>query len=229
MNQREPTQNVRNLFVGLAIVILATMAIIVILGSPFTIGASNIHAPGVVTSRQKNSVTPGAPVTQTVAFLMTQKSIVITTDSVVTRRPYITPVIPPTGIYENERTKYSGIKFEMAVKNSWFGLVGGNRVTIYAGALLDDPSQGAIMLHLMLPNRSYFERVLTPVKQGALQVVDEHNNRLTLATADGATTYFDVPARRFVTTLTGDIPTATLPPPYASTPGIPVSPGIPYP
>jgi hypothetical protein len=53
---------------------------------------------------------------------------------------------------------------------------------------------------------------------GGVRVIAEQNNRLILQAIDGEIFYFDVPARRFVNSLSEVVPTATLLPtrtPYA--------------
>jgi hypothetical protein len=184
------------------------------------------------TTGNSNSATPYYSGTQTMAFRMTQKAILIATIAAITRTPLDTPIIPPTGTREDERIKPSGEKLGLDALNGWFGLVDGNKVSIYAGSLLEDPEQGAIAILITLPYRNFSEKVLTPTKHGGVCVVAEQNNRLTLLAADGEIFYFDVPARRFVASLTEVIPTAT-PPPSLTPPvyavGTPIATYNPYP
>jgi hypothetical protein len=133
----------------------------------------------------------------------------------------------PTGIYSDTGVQASGLKIGMDAQNSWFGFVDGNAITVFGGALLDQPDQGAVHLFTNFPTRSFDEQILTPTKHGGVRVVSVQNNRLTLVSTDGTTYYFDVPARRFVASLTEVVPSATPPPTYTPIP----LPGtvIPYP
>jgi hypothetical protein len=112
-------------------------------------------------------------------------------------------------------------------QNAWYGLLDGRPVSVHAGALLEDSSQGAIFISAELPGPGVNELTLTPTKHGGVRVVSEQNNRLTLVSTDGTTYYFDVPARRFVDSPTEVVPSATPPPTYTPFP----LPGtvIPYP
>jgi hypothetical protein len=104
----------------------------------------------------------------------------------------------------------------LTTQNAWSGFLDGNRVDLYASALLDDPSQGAIYLFVTIPNSGFMGLILTPTKHGGVRVVSEQNNRLTMISTDGTTYYFDVPARRFVNSLTEVVLSAT--PPATRTP-----------
>jgi hypothetical protein len=153
--------------------------------------------------------------TQTVEVILTQKAIAGT--SLATRK-HLTPFFEPTGIYQDTGVQASGLKIGMDAQNSWFGFVGGNSTTVFAGALLDQPDQGVVHLFMNFPTRGFDEQILTPTKHGGVHVVSEQNNRLTLVSTDGTTYYFDVPARRFVASLTEVVPSATPPPTYTPIP-----------
>jgi hypothetical protein len=114
--------------------------------------------------------------------------------------------------------KPSGQKMGLDAQNAWFGLFNGLPVSIYAGALAWDPEQGAIFLFMELPKRGVEDRFLTPTKHGGVRVVSDQDNRLTLLSTDGTTYYFDLPARRFVASLTEVVPTATPLPTYTPFP-----------
>jgi hypothetical protein len=104
-------------------------------------------------------------------------------------------------------------------QNAWFGLVDGNKVSIYAGALLDDPNQGALYLWMHISSTDgILELILTPSKHGGVRVMSEQNHRLTLVSTDGTTYYFDVPARQFVASPDEVVPTATPPPTFTPYP-----------
>jgi hypothetical protein len=163
-----------------------------------------------------NSPTPGSmDSTQTEAAYNKQWAMAGTSHAMIT---YSTPSYRPTGIYSDTKVQASGLKIGMDAQNSWFGFVGGNSTTVFAGALLDEPDQGAVHLFINFPTRGFDEQILTPTKHGAVHVVSEQNNRLTLVSTDVTTYYFDVPARRFVASLTEVVPSATPPPTYTPIP-----------
>ncbi len=78
-------------------------------------------------------------------------------------------------------------------------------MTIFAGAYAADPAQGALQMVMILPDRTLQETHPTDTKHGALTVLAQTGNRLTLQAMDGAVFYFDVPARRFVASLLDDL------------------------
>jgi hypothetical protein len=106
--------------------------------------------------------------------------------------------------------KFSAEKLFLDGLNAWGGYLDGFSVAVYAGSLPEDSEQGAIVVVSSQPYRFFEEKVLTPTKHGAVRVVAEQNNRLILQAIDGELFYFDVPARRFVDSLTEVVPTATL-------------------
>jgi hypothetical protein len=194
--------------------------------------ASTTPSPTNPGSQQTTEAPYPGPLTSSTPSMNTQTVAVFQTDwamasaSFANRKP-ITPFFEPTGIYSDTKVQASGLKIGMDAQNSWFGFVGGNDVTVFAGALLDEPDQGVVHLFTNFPTRSFDEQILTPTKHGGVHVVSEQNNRLTLVSTDGTTYYFDVPARRFVASLTEVVPSATPPPTYTPIP----LPGtvIPYP
>ena len=197
--------------------ILVTVAIISTLGRPAPgkyPSPASIETPAAQPGGLPYPAIGDNPPAQTASYLITQKAIFLATDLAVTRTPYDTPVILPTGTSEDYHNQYTGEKLGLDTRNAWFGYSDGVGVTIYAGALLNDPDQGAIHLFVWFPGRIIEAQLLTPTRNGGVRVVSEQNNRLTLVADDGATFYFDVPARRFVATLTEIVPTATPPYPY---------------
>ncbi len=146
----------------------------------------------------------------------TQYAIIVATDLATTPSPTPIRTFPPTGTLEGERVKPSGKTMGLDAQNAWYGLLDGRPVSVHAGALLEDSSQGAIFISAELLGPGVNELILTPTKHGGVRVVSEQNNRLTLVSTDGTTYYFDVPARRFVDSLTGVVPSAT--PPFTFTP-----------
>ena len=131
---------------------------------------------------------------------------------------YPTPYYEPTGIYSDESVQASGMKMGMDAQNEWFGFIGGNSTNVFAGALFGEPDQGAVHLFMNFPTRGFDEQILTPTQHGGVRVVSEQEDRLTLVSTDGTTYYFDVPARRFVASLSEAVPSATPPPTYTPIP-----------
>jgi hypothetical protein len=136
--------------------------------------------------------------------------------------------IPPTGTFVDVYTLATGQKYYgINVTNSWFGLVNGESIGIIAGSEPDDPSQGVINF-----NPDAIIHIRTPGKDGAVLVASEFNNRLVLVAEDGTVFYFDIPARRFVSSLTEWVPTQTATPtslPYPTPPPPNTEPPRPYP
>jgi hypothetical protein len=112
---------------------------------------------------------------------MTQHAINLATDLATT--PSTTPIrtFSPTGTLEGEHIKPSGKTMGLDAQNAWFGLLDGRPVSVYAGALLEVPEQGAIYIFVELPGCGVNELIQTPTEHGGVRVVSEHNNRLTLS------------------------------------------------
>jgi hypothetical protein len=160
----------------------------------------------------ENLLTSTAAARQTAAGpRMTQHAINLATDLASTPSPTPLRTFSPTGTRDDMYVKPSGEKMGLDAQNAWFGLLDGRPVSVYAGALSWDSEQGAIYIFVELLNTGVNERILTPTKHGGVRVVSEQNNRLTLVSTDGTTYYFDVPARRFVASLTEVVPSATPP------------------
>jgi hypothetical protein len=248
MKPGKPFQEMVRLLLGLVIVAAVTIAIISTLHVPAPGSATVAVSPDPTSSPQQPATPPPEsttavpypvpwvhPLTLTAIVLetsaetyaaakATQRAMAST--SFANRKP-ITPFFEPTGIYSDTHVQASGVKIGMDAQNSWFGFVDGNAITVFAGALLDEPDQGAVHLFTNFPTRSFDEQILTPTKHGGVRVMSEQNNRLTLVSIDGTTYYFDVPARRFVASQTEVVPSATLPPTYTPIP-LPGT-GVPYP
>jgi hypothetical protein len=160
----------------------------------------------------ENPLTPTAAARQTAQGpLDTQYAIMLATYMVTTPSPTPPRTFAPTGTEEDMYVKPSGEKMGLDAQNAWLGILDGRPVSVFAGALSGDPEQGAIYIFVELNNTGVNEQILTPTKHGGVRVVSEHNNRLTLVSTDGTTYYFDVPARRFVASLTEAVPSATPP------------------
>lgn len=139
-----------------------------------------------------------------------------------------TPQPFATGIFEGQTGDYHS--FEAKIENHWQGIVNGNRVTVFAGAWVSDPSQGFISVKISSNKGpavwSYHPSV---TKSGALCIVDVKDSRLMIQQAnDKKSLYFDVPALSFVSSFDATVVpvTSTIPPTLTITPS---SMGDPYP
>lgn len=232
MNQQDRPQSVVALLLVLAIIFFVVLASMTTLGRFATDGALSIQPTSMPTDGEGNLATAYPIGTDSNGYLMTQKAVFMSTSTAIINTPYDTPVLLPTGTREGERVKFSGEKLGLDALNGWAGLIDGNQVSIYAGALLDDPDQGAIVIFITLPYRNFSEKILTPTKHGGVRILGEQNNRLILQAIDNNFFYFDVPARQFVSSLTEVVLTATPPPtytPYLSPPNTQMPTSNPYP
>jgi hypothetical protein len=116
----------------------------------------------------------------------------------------------PTGTVEGFYTQVTGGKVGVYTTiNSWRGYFDGWGVNVFAGSEgPENPDQGKVCVIFFgqaIDNRC----VDSPTRHGALRVVAEQNNRLTLISTDGTVYYFDVPAVQFVSDLNEILPTVT--------------------
>ena len=94
----------------------------------------------------------------------------------------------------------------------------GNSVLVCAGSKSprEDPQQGIIGILVQVPNSGTIvsgpNLYLTPLRAGAVQVIDAVGERLTLRADDGTLFYFDVLTRQWVTPTPGPTPIPSLPP-----------------
>ena len=228
MTQESKLKSPVALFVFLA---LFGILFIVLITSFREINTGSAVATQSSTPIMTSSTSPVPDITQTAAAIITSKAMLETAYFATTHTP-VTPIYLKTGIYDDQRVKISASLLFIDAQNAYGGFNNGYRYAVYAGALQTDPDQGVVALITNLPDGKRFEQLLTPSKHGALHVVSEQNNRLTLLAADGETFYFDVPARRFVASLIGVVPTATpypTHPPHALLSSTPVPAPLPYP
>jgi hypothetical protein len=127
-----------------------------------------------------------------------------------TVNPYETPQFPPTrtpypfvtGIFEGQTGVFHS--FEAKIENHWRGIINGDRVFVYAGAWVSDPSQGFIAVHIY-PGKSHAPHgniYPSPTKSGALRIVDVKGSRLVIQQAnDKKILFFDVPSQSYVNSL----------------------------
>jgi hypothetical protein len=222
MKSPERSQSVLALLVGLVVVIVLLVTGISTLDRFSQNKAFPAQSGGLPTVIEEATITPVMSGTQTASYVITQKANLLATECRITRTPRDTQIPLPTGTSEDVRVKFTAEKLlGLDALNGWFGLINGYNISLYAGSLLDDPEQGAIVFLIFAPYPNIEEKYLTPTLHGGVRVVAEQNNRLTLLAADGETFYFDVPARRFVASLTEVVPTAT--PPPTNTPIPPLS------
>ena len=85
---------------------------------------------------------------------------------------------------------------EFTTKNAWQGEVGGVWVRVYAGANAGKPSQG--LLWVIFENSPEFGSFPVAGDGGALRITAEQGGRLTLQNAKGDTLWFDLNARRYL-------------------------------
>ncbi len=233
MKPEKPLRETLSLLIGLVIVGLATTAIIATFRAQSTGSAPitrtlNFTAPADVQATDVPSPYPGPMdyLTPTEAARQTaqapldmQYAIMMATKLVITPSQTEPATLFPTGTVEDDvYLSSSGMGLGVDTQNAWVGFIDGMRADIYAGARLEDTEQGAIFLFVDIPRGGIAELILTPTKHGGVRVVSEQNNRLTLVSTDGTTYYFDLPARRFVDSLTEVVPTATPLPTYTPFP-----------
>jgi hypothetical protein len=190
------------LAIGLALIIAITYFRAT---GPGNLSSTQDHIPAMMSSNY-----PAPNDDPTLVAIVTNKAIMEETYLATTRTPSDTQVPFPTGTFEGEMAKFTAEKLFLVGLNAWRGYQDGFSVGVYAGSLPEDSEQGAIVVVSRQPNRLFEEKVLTPTKHGGVRVVAEQNNRLILQAVDGEIFYFDVPARRFVDSLTEVVPTATL-------------------
>jgi hypothetical protein len=84
-------------------------------------------------------------------------------------------------------------------ENIWQGIVNQKLIRLYAGKVGDTPSQGILYIDIMNENHSTIEmkRILTPSKDGAVEVTKEEGNIITLTSEKGTTIYFDANTMSF--------------------------------
>jgi hypothetical protein len=167
--------------------------------------------------------------TREYAFMQTQLAIFMIT----------TPNAPPTGLPPtdtlepfvpgiNETSYAAYVNPQSAVITSqWRDMVNGQRTYVYAGARQDtsgatpDTRQGLIVVDVY--STDFSNHLITfynaPGSTGVLRITSANGYRLTLASQNGETLYFDVLTRQFVNSLSVTVtaPTITLLPPISPT------------
>jgi hypothetical protein len=99
----------------------------------------------------------------------------------------------PSGIQEHTGAPpLPGSVFQST--NAWFGLVGGRRVIVFAGASGSDPSTGEVVIWTLGATPHTYA---TPVSEGAVRVAAAAGTRLTLTTALGTALAFEAASGQF--------------------------------
>lgn len=101
----------------------------------------------------------------------------------------------PTGIIENGVAPFSSQDVHMT--NLWQEKVNGQWVQVYAGASAARPEQGVVIVMTETNGTTSAERFNTPLREGAVTIVQADGLRLTLQSAAGTVSLFDVSARAF--------------------------------
>jgi hypothetical protein len=228
----KPVQEMVKLLLGLVIVAAITIAIISTLREPAPGSVTVAASPSLTSSPQQPATPPQEPTTAvpypvppeypltpsavaaaetaTAADIFyTQQAISRATHQASSPTSALPATFPPTGTNESPETILVGKQLGFDVLNAWGGILNGKPISVYAGASSTDPNQGEIFI---LIYDGIAKPFLTPTKHGAVRVVSEHNNRLTLVSTDGTTYYFDIPAMSYVPSLTVFAPSITPPP-----------------
>lgn len=132
-----------------------------------------------------------------------------------------TPVLGPTGIFDDpvSRARLKNDGFD--VTNLWVEYRDGSIINIYAGAFQTDANQGGVVVIIRSPDGWFEKGFATPNKDGALKITDWQNERLVLVSANGKVFYFDIPALQYVASLKEIVSSATPLPTSTITPPLP--------
>ena len=112
------------------------------------------------------------------------------------------------------------------VINQWWEIAGedGKLIGVQAGAMsremsadhLENQGMVAVIVTLFCQQGTNLDSdwieagsYPTPIKAGAVRIIDAVGERLVLRATNGTIFYFDVPARQFVPSLTVSVPSAT--------------------
>lgn len=115
-----------------------------------------------------------------------------------------------TGILHSGDAPFPAMQY--VIYNQWYGMLNGDRVQVYAGGIKDNPgisqdaSQGVLIVLITTPDQIYSPEIYrTPTKAGPLRILEANGERLKLALPNTTVSFFDVPARQFVASLTAPI------------------------
>jgi hypothetical protein len=110
------------------------------------------------------------------------------------------PTPPASDLPQGIINTINPIGKEYNLKNAWQKVIGNRFVQVYAGAFVDDPKQGVVVVHDNAVDLSKvnIKEYKTPTKHGSLKVEAESGNVLTLRAEDGVTYLFDANTLQFV-------------------------------
>jgi hypothetical protein len=128
-----------------------------------------------------------------------------------TPEPFVSGIFPDT---------YGPLVPTFIPSSHWQGVVNGEQTTVYAGALksdaVDNPisDQGVVYVVVYSADLSTRQEKQydAPGSTGLLTVTAESHFRLTLSVAGGVMSYFDIPSRSFVSSLTATVQAQTVTP-----------------
>ena len=94
--------------------------------------------------------------------------------------------------------------WEGSMINHWQDGVDSEYVLVSAGVSVEDPAQGLVMVVRVSGNRQNFSRNFyqTPVKGGAVKVIDANGTDIILQAANGDQVTFDVTTNQFKSPVT---------------------------
>lgn len=131
--------------------------------------------------------------------------------------PTVSIMALPQGIFEMDgEGDYEDLDF-MAL-NGWRGAVNGNWVTVMAGRQFSDPSRGKLALFTV---NAPLQMEAAPVPRGSLRITAADGYRLTLTDEQGGVIYYDVAARRWLTSPDEAAPTLPPIPTFTPVAGLP--------
>jgi len=123
----------------------------------------------------------------------------------------------PQGIFELDgEGDYEDLDF-MAV-NGWRGSVNGNFVTVMAGRQFSNAAQGMLVLFTV---KAPLQAETAPAQGGRLRITAAEGYRLTLTDEQGGVYYYDVAARRWLSSPDEIVPTLPPIPTFTPQAGLP--------
>lgn len=112
----------------------------------------------------------------------------------------------PMGIIE-DASHASFLPKNFIVGNAWFNKIENKLIQVFAGADGNDPEQGALIV--FVPQDYSIGLYRSPNKRGILRIIGELGLTLILEAEDGSRYYFNIPGRKFTSTLLEIVPTIT--------------------
>jgi hypothetical protein len=104
-----------------------------------------------------------------------------------------------TGIIERPAVPLSQA---FTITNAWQELVAGRYITVFAGALSEDPEQGVLVIYDDASNHCSI--YTSPSRDGSFRIVDAENFHLALETTQKTKVYFDVLHPSFADSMNGN-------------------------